>query len=65
MKQEMNEIYRSNAGTSETEQEGAVPHISIELQLSNDMLMLERKRYNIWDLMGDIGGLHDGIYLFI
>ena len=29
------------------------------------MLMLERKRYNIWDALGDIGGFHDGLYLFL
>ena len=29
------------------------------------MLIMERKRYNFWDALGDIGGFHDGPVLFI
>lgn len=29
------------------------------------MIVMERKRYNIWDALGDIGGFHDGLILFI
>ena len=45
--------------------ESVVPNISVELVLSNNMHIMERKRYNIWDALGDIGGFHDGIYLLI
>lgn len=39
--------------------------LSIELLLSNDMLIMERKRYTFWDALGDIGGFHDGLVLLI
>lgn len=29
------------------------------------MIVSERKRYNFWDAVGDIGGFHDGIVLII
>ena len=39
--------------------------LSVELLLSNDMLVMERKRYNLWDLLGDIGGFNDGLILVL
>ena len=39
--------------------------LRVEIQISNDMLVMERKRYNMWDALGDIGGFHDGLVLFI
>ena len=39
--------------------------LQVELRLSNDMKVMERKRYNVWDALGDIGGFHDGLILFV
>ena len=39
--------------------------LSVEVLLSNDMLIMERKRYNYWDALGDIGGFNDGLVLLL
>ena len=39
--------------------------VNVQLQLSNDMEVAERKRYSWWQLLGDIGGFHDGLVLLI
>lgn len=39
--------------------------IEIELVMSNEMNIAERKRYNWWDALGDIGGFHDGLVLLV
>ena len=33
--------------------------------LDVDYMELKRVRYNFWDALGDIGGFHDGLILFI
>ena len=40
-------------------------NLSVEILLSNDMLIMERKRYNFWDALGDIGGFNDGLVLLL
>ena len=32
---------------------------------SDEMLIQERRRYNLWELLGDVGGFHDGLVLLI
>ena len=35
----------------------------IRLLLSDDTVIEKRTRYNIWDLLGDVGGFNDGLIL--
>ena len=36
---------------------------SITVKLGNMIQILERTRYNFWDLLGDVGGFNDGLHL--
>ena len=36
---------------------------SLYFWLSNDLTIEKRSRYNIWDLLGDVGGFNDGLIL--
>ena len=33
--------------------------------LDVDYMELKRVRYNFWDVLGDVGGFHDGLVLLI
>ena len=35
------------------------------VQLSGDVKILTRVRYTVWDLLGDLGGLADGLHLLL
>ena len=36
---------------------------SLELRLDKTIDISSRIRYNVWDLLADVGGFHDGMYL--
>jgi len=38
--------------------------MSIDLNLNGYLRVDSRTRYNVWDLLGDVGGLHDGLVIF-
>jgi hypothetical protein len=38
-------------------------NIKIELSLNGFFKIESRVRYNIWDLLGDVGGFNDGLFL--
>ena len=33
------------------------------LNLAEHIKIEQRVRYNVWDLLGDVGGFYDGLYL--
>ena len=33
------------------------------LKLGSNIKIIERIRYNVWDLLGDVGGFNDGLHL--
>ena len=35
----------------------------LELKLDKKINISSRIRYNVWDLLADVGGFHDGMYL--
>ena len=35
----------------------------IALKLGHNLKIIERTRYNVWDLLGDVGGFNDGLHL--
>ena len=35
----------------------------IMLQLDTHIAIMQRVRYNVWDLLGDVGGFNDGLLL--
>ena len=37
--------------------------IEINVYLTGDLHVESRTRYNFWDLLGDVGGFHDGLLL--
>jgi len=37
--------------------------ITFLMALSEEMVVMERGRYTVWELLGDIGGFYDGIIL--
>mmetsp|Transcript_16696 Transcript_16696/g.22518 ORF Transcript_16696/g.22518 Transcript_16696/m.22518 type:complete len:91 (+) Transcript_16696:214-486(+) len=37
--------------------------LKIEVALSSVLKVESRTRYNFWDLLGDVGGFHDGAFL--
>ena len=40
-------------------------HFSIEIELGNRIHTEKRERYSIWNLISDVGGFNDGIYLVL
>ena len=38
--------------------------IKVELKLNGYLKVESRTRYSVWDLLGDVGGLHDGLVIF-
>ena len=38
---------------------------TLELRLENTMFLSSRLRYNVWDLLADVGGFHDGMHLVV
>ena len=38
---------------------------SMSISLAKSMKIMERSRYTFWDVLGDIGGFHDGLILFL
>ena len=36
---------------------------SLELRLDKTIKIHSRIRYNVWDLLADVGGFHDGMHL--
>ena len=56
---------RPITGGKDQQNLAVVPELRIDITLSTDMIVSERKRYNFWDAVGDIGGFHDGIVLII
>ena len=45
------------------EQKQSQPIIGYKIMLAKEMVIMERVRYQVWDLLGDIGGFYDGIIL--
>ena len=41
------------------------PTFAISVQLAKVMKIMERRSYTFWDVLGDIGGFHDGLILSI
>ena len=39
--------------------------MQISLSIEPEATILSRKRYSLWDALGDIGGFHDGLVLVI
>ena len=37
----------------------------MSISLAKSMKIMERSRYTFWDVLGDIGGFHDGLILFL
>ena len=37
--------------------------IEVIFDLSDDIVIQKRIRYSVWDLLGDVGGLNDGLIL--
>ena len=37
--------------------------LKIAVSLSGYMVIENRNRYNIWDLLADVGGFHDGLMI--
>ena len=35
----------------------------LSVRLGSNIQIIERTRYNVWDLLGDVGGLNDGLHL--
>ena len=33
--------------------------------MANEVVIEQRTRYNIWDLLGDVGGFNDGLMLVL
>ena len=38
--------------------------MQIKLNLNGYLKVESRTRYSVWDLLGDVGGLHDGLVIF-
>ena len=38
--------------------------MQIDLRLNGYHKVESRTRYSVWDLLGDVGGLHDGLVIF-
>ena len=39
--------------------------LELEIFLSGTLNVERRTRYNAWDLLGDVGGFHDGLFLLM
>ena len=50
---------------SEEYQSGYVIYILLSLKIQRDAVVMSRKRYSLWDALGDIGGFHDGLVLVV
>jgi len=37
----------------------------IKIELDLDLTIMKRTRYNIWDLLADVGGFNDGLHLLV
>ena len=35
----------------------------LAVHLGKNIEIIERTRYNVWDILGDVGGFNDGLYL--
>ena len=35
----------------------------VSVHLGKNIEIIERTRYNFWDILGDVGGFNDGLYL--
>ena len=35
----------------------------VAVHLGKNIEIIERTRYNFWDILGDVGGFNDGLYL--
>ena len=43
---------------------GDLMSVKIDLNLNGYLKVESRTRYSVWDLLGDVGGLHDGLVIF-
>ena len=41
----------------------SVINLEVSLSLNGWLKVEQRTRYNMWDLLGDVGGFHDGLFL--
>ena len=41
----------------------SVFNLEVTLSLNGWLKVEQRTRYNMWDLLGDVGGFHDGLFL--
>ena len=39
--------------------------ISFDFYFAQNMFIEARTKYNIWDLLGDVGGFNDGLFLVV
>ena len=54
---------RTKSGASIISEIPGAFKFSIEVNLSSRLFVEDRRRYSFWDLLGDVGGFHDGLYI--
>ena len=54
---------RTYTSKDESDVQFDVLHFRINVFLDERIEIIERTRYNVWDLLGDVGGFNDGLYL--
>ena len=54
--------YTVESGNEDEEDDTRLITLEFDIKLSNDLKIEERRRYQFWDLIGDVGGFNDGIY---